>query len=146
MIGRCSEVDDIMQEAFLRMLTTAPPSLNNNQLQSYLFATATNIVRDSWRRGRVAGDWMPLDEVTAGVATIGENVLAKIDTERALSNLSIVQRSIVWLAYAEGYSHREIAQIINIKENSVRVLLFRAKNKLINELKKSYTTQWDLSQ
>ncbi|UCD64314.1 MAG: RNA polymerase sigma factor [Candidatus Zixiibacteriota bacterium] len=137
MIGRCSQVDDIMQEAYLRVLTSAPAGLAGRQLQAYLFSTATNIVRDSWRRGAVAGEWMPLDEESAPARSDTEDVLTRIDTERALAGLSILQRSLVWLAYGEGYSHREIAATTGVKEKSVKVLLYRARQKLICELKKS---------
>lgn len=137
MIGRCSQVDDIVQEAYLRLLTSAPSELSEKQLKSYLFSTATNIVRDAWRRGAVTGDWLPLDEETAAPSSDAEDVLARIDTERALGNLSILQRSLLWLAYAEGYPHREIARITGVKEDSVRVLLYRARQRMIGELKKN---------
>ena len=137
MIGRCPQVDDIMQEAYLRVLTKAPSSLTDRQRRAYLFTTATNIVRDAWKRGVVAGEWLPLDEETAAVTGDTENVLARIDTERALGNLSLIQRSLLWLAYAEGYPHREIARITGVREESVKVLLFRARQKMIGELKKA---------
>jgi RNA polymerase sigma-70 factor (ECF subfamily) len=127
-------VEDIAQESYLRLLTVAPAHLTRRQLQTYLFSTATNIVRDSWRRGTVTGHWKPLDEEALDTGMDSENVLSKIDSERILSKLSILQRSIVWLAYAEGYSHREIAQVTGVKEKSVRVLLFRARQKIKREL------------
>lgn len=136
MIGRCSQIDDIMQEAYLRMLTKAPPNLNDRQRQAYLFSTATNLVRDAWRRGVVAGEWLPLDDETPAAGADAEDVLARIDAERALGNLSLLQRSVLWLAYAEGYPHREIAQITGVKEESVKVLLFRARQRIVRELEK----------
>lgn len=137
MTGTRDLVEDIVQEAYLRLLTSAPGHLSGRQLQTYLFSTATNIVRDSWRRGAVAGHWMPLDEEMVDTGTDPESVLSKIDSERVLSRLSILQRSIVWLAYAEGYSHREIARVTGVKEKSVRVLLFRARQKIKQELQDS---------
>ena len=137
MIGRCPQVDDFMQEAYLRILTKAPPKLTDRQRQAYLFTTATNIVRDAWRRGVVAGEWLPLDEETTAATADAEDVLARIDAERALGNLSLLQRSLLWLAYAEGYLHREIAQITGVKEESIKVLLFRARQKMIGQLKKN---------
>jgi RNA polymerase sigma-70 factor (ECF subfamily) len=132
MIGWNSQVEDITQEAYLRLLTSAPDRLLDGQLKSYLFTTATNIVRDLWRRGAVAGDWMPLDQEEANpTVCMDAAVDDKIDIAKALDSLSIMQRSLVWLAYAEGYTHREIATITGIREKSAKVLLFRARQKFI---------------
>jgi len=132
MIGRCSRVEDITQEAYLRMLTSAPERLSNRQLKSYLFTTATNIIRDSWRRGAVAGEWMPLDDEYAASPHNAETAASDIDLSKILNSMSIMQKSLLWLAYAEGYTHREIAAITGIKEKSVKVLLFRARQKFIS--------------
>ena len=42
---------------------------------------------------------------------------------------------MLWLAYAEGCSHAEIAEILEVKRASVRVLLFRARARLVALLK-----------
>ena len=40
------------------------------------------------------------------------------------------ERQLLWLAYAEGYSHREIAEITGLASASIRLLLFRARRKI----------------
>jgi RNA polymerase sigma-70 factor (ECF subfamily) len=40
----------------------------------------------------------------------------------------------LWLAYAEGYSHREIAEITGLASASIRLLLFRARHKIARVL------------
>lgn len=42
---------------------------------------------------------------------------------------------LLWLAYVEGASHREIAGSMGIGENSVRVVLYRARRRLAGILK-----------
>jgi DNA-directed RNA polymerase specialized sigma24 family protein len=42
---------------------------------------------------------------------------------------------LLWLAYVEGYSYREIAQMTDTKENSLKVQLFRARERMANILK-----------
>jgi RNA polymerase sigma-70 factor (ECF subfamily) len=54
-------------------------------------------------------------------------VAEKVDVTKALESLIIMQRSLVWLAYAEGYSHRESAEITGIRKKSAKVLPFRAR-------------------
>jgi len=46
-----------------------------------------------------------------------------------LSKLSIRQRDALWLAYAEGSSHAEIAEKLGLKVASIRLILFRARRK-----------------
>ena len=44
-------------------------------------------------------------------------------------------RQLLWLAHAEGYSHREIAEITGLREGSVRLLLYRARRKIARLLR-----------
>ena len=60
--------------------------------------------------------------------------IAAQSESRALLGPVLVQlrpreRQLLWLAYAEGYSHREIAQITGLASASIRLLLFRARRK-----------------
>jgi RNA polymerase sigma-70 factor (ECF subfamily) len=42
---------------------------------------------------------------------------------------------MLWLAYAQGSTHRDIAGIVGVKAASVRLLLFRARQKLATLLR-----------
>jgi RNA polymerase sigma-70 factor (ECF subfamily) len=46
------------------------------------------------------------------------------------------ERDLLWLAYVEGFDHREIAAALHLAEKSVLVLLFRARPKLARLLEK----------
>jgi len=54
----------------------------------------------------------------------------RADLRRALGRLSARERELLWLAYAEGSSHREIADTLGLRAHGIRVLLFRARRKL----------------
>ncbi len=47
------------------------------------------------------------------------------------------ERQLLWLAYAEGYSHREIASITGLASASIRLLLFRARRKIARLLREN---------
>ena len=49
---------------------------------------------------------------------------------RLFGELKPQQQSLLWLAYVEGFNHREIAESLGLKEGSVRVVLSRARGKL----------------
>jgi RNA polymerase sigma-70 factor (ECF subfamily) len=48
------------------------------------------------------------------------------------------ERQLLWLAHAEGYSHREIAQITGLAAASIRLLLFRARRKIARILREQH--------
>jgi len=53
-----------------------------------------------------------------------------------MGNLKPREREILWLAYAEGASHKEIADVLGLRAPSVRLLLFRARQKMLKLLRR----------
>jgi len=53
----------------------------------------------------------------------------------AMAQMRPRDRQILWLAHAEGYSHREIAEITGLGAASVRLLLFRARRRMAELLR-----------
>ena len=58
----------------------------------------------------------------------------EIDLTPYLNKLSKKYNVVLYLFYYEGYSTKEIAELLHIKENNVRVLLNRARNQLRKEI------------
>jgi RNA polymerase sigma-70 factor (ECF subfamily) len=52
------------------------------------------------------------------------------DAMAMFAQLKPQEQSLLWLAYVEGFDHREIAATLRLREKSVRVLLFRARRRL----------------
>lgn len=128
--GSIDLADDLMQDTYVRFLgAEVPAGMTEEQTTAYLYRTATRLVYDEWRRrgtirrhelSTVAG----LD-ASAGPVPVGP----AHDVEAVLSRLRPRERALLWLAYGEGRSHREVARILDLRPASVRVLLFRAKRK-----------------
>ena len=130
MIANHSECDDLVQESFFRFLRAAASHPDDKAERAYLYRIATNLVRDKWRAHSSEADWLSLDTDHDELPAPSQDVGVKLDIERALKILSPGQRSLVWLAYVDGYDHHEIAAIVGIKSASVRVLLMRARQRL----------------
>lgn len=131
--GDSTLADDLLQETYYRFLRAHLAEENEAYLRNYLFRIATNLVRDHWRERRSQGSLMqplhdavepPVDERTA------ERVQQRSDLNRALERLKPREREMLWLAYALGSSHREIAGVLGMKAESIRLSLFRARRKL----------------
>ena len=125
--------DDLMQESFVRFLCAGRPefSLAEGEVAArrYLFRIGTNLLRDHWRRPVSASIEELPEEVFAAAVNAGQaDSLDMLGP--ALALLRPRDRQLLWLAHAEGYSHREIAQITGLGSASIRLLLFRARRKI----------------
>jgi len=134
--GDATAAEDVLQEAFCRFLHSRHEGMDEAQMRSYLYRTATTIIYDQWRRKRtVERRTEPRQESSPPVDMAG-----RIDVERALGGLAPRERALVWLAYVEGRSHAELAAALGLSALSVRVLLFRARRKLARLLRREVTT------
>jgi len=125
--GSYDLAEDIMQEAFLRFLRTAPSNMEEPAMKGYLYRTADSLLIDYWRREKRKKRWS-LEMIFQKEQTPSHE--ASDDMTEAFHELKPQQRSLLWLAYVEGFDHREIAEAAGVKENSVKVLLFRARKAL----------------
>lgn len=135
--------DDLVQESYYRFLRIRLPEMDQEYMKNYLFRIGTNLLRDHWRRGKL--EPLPLlsstisDSAAAAEAVSGgsshDQIHAQSDVSRVLAKLKPREREMLWLAYVEGSSHREIAKIVGMKEQSIRTMLFRARQKLAGLLR-----------
>jgi RNA polymerase sigma-70 factor (ECF subfamily) len=125
--GSYDLAEDIMQEAFLRFLRTAPSGMEGPARKGYLYRTADSLLIDHWRREKRNKRWS-LEVFFRKEQTPDRG--PSEDMTEAFRELKPQQRSLLWLAYVEGFDHREIAAAAGVKENSVKVLLFRARKAL----------------
>ena len=132
--GDPGAASDIAQEAFVRLIQSGRQSLPEAERAPYLFAIARNVMRDRWKRSARGEQPWTAEDVSSVAASGAGDVGDSIDLERALDALTPQERSIVWLAYAEGWDHRTIGRIVGVGEKSVKVLLFRARKNLARHL------------
>lgn len=122
-----ADADDILQEAFCRLLGTARELTTEEQCRKYVFRIASNLVVDRWRlQQREMVSELDGARLTAAPQPLDEGK----DAMRMLASLFPRERALLWLAHVEGYSHDEIAQALGLARGSVRVLLFRARKRL----------------
>jgi len=135
--GDRSLAEDLMQEAYYRFLRARLPEMAEAHRKNYLFRIATNLLRDHWRSNK--GDVHEVADGTeiAALDPMAERVQQQSELSRAMSRLKPQEREMLWLAYAQGSSHQEIADILGLKAASIRLLLFRARRKLATFLRRS---------
>ena len=135
--GDRQAADDLLQEAYYRFLRADMTYEDEHHRRNSLFKIATNLARDRHRRRAGVHD-VSLEEghLRADADTAGE-VERRTDLHRAMRRLKPRERELLWLAYAQGSSHREIAASVGVKTASVKLLLFRARRKLANLLREA---------
>ncbi|HYI10036.1 MAG TPA: RNA polymerase sigma factor [Thermoanaerobaculia bacterium] len=134
--GDSQQADDLLQEAYYRFYRAAARHENEAHRRNSLFQIATNLVRDAARRASRHQD-VPLqeDEELGPVPQCElplpeQQATTRTDLGRAMAQLEPVQREMLWLAYAQGASHEEIAEILGVRPVSIRTMLLRARRKL----------------
>ena len=132
MTGDRRLADDLLQECYYRFLRATASFASDDHRRHYLFRIATNLVHDHRRRARL--DTLPSARVEGdfpGERGDADGRLAsRIDVGRALQQLKPRERSMLWLAYAQGWSHEEIAATLGLKASSLKALLHRARRRL----------------
>lgn len=136
--GDSQKADDYLQEAYYRFYRAGAKHESESHRRNSLFQIATNLVRDAARRSKhyaevsiETDDDAPDTVVMKSTAPApDQHVAAKTDLARAMKKLEPMQREMLWLAYAQGASHEEIAEILGLRAISVRTLLLRARRKL----------------
>ena len=131
--GNAALADDLLSETFYRFLRAELPELSELQMKAYLYRTASALLSDHWRREKRERRWSFL-ALWRGEAV--EPSEADGDTMRVFQQLKPQEQALLWLAYVEGFEHREVAAALQLKEKSVRVLLFRARKRLAAALRK----------
>jgi RNA polymerase sigma-70 factor (ECF subfamily) len=127
--------DDLLQESYYRLLNAKVAFEGENHRRNYLYRIATNLVRDSKRTAK------PLFDAGVEVADVAAHDThaadeTRRDVRRALGKLKPRERAMLWLAYANGSSHAEIADVLGLKTGSIKLLLFRARRKMAAALQR----------
>ena len=111
--------DDLLQECYFRLLRSGRAAMDLADARPFLFRIAANLLRDRWRRG----EDLPLEDEPA----VEIHPERGVDAARTLHRLKPRARQLLWLAYIEEMTHREIAAVTGLNIMSVRILLLRAR-------------------
>jgi RNA polymerase sigma factor (sigma-70 family) len=126
--GNRAEAEDIMQEAFVKVLERWDAVRWMDNPSGYLYRTAMNTFRTRYRRGLTA--LRRLVSLAPRERDLFQDVEVRDDIRRSLSALTPRQRAAVVLTDLLGYSSDEAAELMGIKAPTVRVLASQARARL----------------
>lgn len=149
--GRQALTEDILQDTFLKALTSLKDSHTN--MRAWLYMVARNLYYDIYRKEKRLASAPAGEDGILGYK--GENerepgreaaadVLEEIlrsekrrELRQALEQLTSLKREVLILQYFGSFKHREIAAMLHLTPEHVRLLSYRAKNELRALLKDS---------
>src|SRR5215216_6013675 len=132
-LGRVTDAEDAVQDAWLRWVNTRPSEVLDPK--AFLVRVTTRLAIDRLRRVKArresyVGPWLPEPVVTA--PDVAEDVALAESVSMAmlivLETLSPLERAVFVLREAFGMPYAEIAKILGRKEEAVRQLARRARD------------------
>lgn len=134
--GRSREdAEDIFQEAFIRIFQQIDQLKEPQALGAWLRRLTVNTAINHYRKNKRLREYMPdeLDLENHRNMSQGPEILDQLDNEALLSLINKLPdgyRMIFNLYVIEGYSHKEIAEVMKTNENSSKSQLYKAKKAL----------------
>ena len=130
-LGCCKNkenAEDAVQNAFLKLLKTDDEFTDDEHIKRWLIRVAVNECKNMWKsfwhRNKTSFD------------DLGTEPSYRDDTHAELLGIidSLPQnyKAVIHLYYYEGYSVREISEILAISESNVQIRLKRARDKMKN--------------
>lgn len=130
------DVGDAIQETILSSFKNLQSLKNPSYFKTWLIKILINKCNDIIKQnskviciGSYEGADLPTEAVSNG------NIEGDMDFNRILMGLSIDYRTVIVLYYVNGFKTREISEILNEKEGTIKSRLSRARA----QLKSSYS-------
>jgi RNA polymerase sigma-70 factor (ECF subfamily) len=143
LIGRPEDVEDVGQEVFLRLYYSLDQLRSPEVFEPWLYRLTANAAYDYLRkrRRRLESRMADLSEqqVVLADAAAGEKVnrdegqkkRIREAVDALLDRVSEEDRVLLTLKEVEGLSLKELGEIYHVKENALKVRLFRARQRVL---------------
>jgi RNA polymerase sigma-70 factor (ECF subfamily) len=119
---------DIIQSIFVKLWQYDELALEGKALDAWLYRITRNACIDFFRK--CARNFKLRLRYSREFTRYGAETAEQKSVWDALDMVSEKERAILFLFFHAGYSHKEIAGMLNMQETNVRVISFRALEKL----------------
>ncbi len=137
LLGSRPDAEDAVQETFLKIYRAAPSFRGSARISTWAYRVLVNTCYDALRRRSRAFETSAPSLDAAGAletAAAQADHPLRLDLEASLTALDPKRRTAFLLFEVEGFSHREVGDILGVPEATSRSLLFEAKRELQRRL------------
>lgn len=133
-VRQTEAAQDIVQESYARLWQNRN-KVERDKEKSYLFTIAYRLAISELRsRKRNDDNELPLTHFVA--QSEYDNMTELL--WQSMDRLNQRERTVIMLSDWEGYSYREIAQIMEITESSIKTIIHRARTTIREQLQDEY--------
>jgi len=123
---------DILQDAFIKIFRSINRFDRNGSLGCWMKKIVTNTAIDHYRKNSNDAQFISIEKIVHPFSD-EESVSSTLNTEDIISQVNRLPkgaRMIFQLHAIEGYSHKEIAELLHISESTSKSQISRAKQLL----------------
>lgn len=145
------DAEDLTQEIFIKVGQSLDTFRNKSQLSTWIYRIATNAAIDRIRSSKNTQKMSPLQEeaieIDTNIAcgcqkdTLPEKQLIHEEMNSCIrafiDNLPEIYRTVIILSEYEGFKNKEIAEVLGLGIDVVKIRLHRAKAKLKDDFSKN---------
>ena len=139
------EAEDIVQEVYIKLWGMRNTLKNYNSIEALSIRITRNLCLDHLRRKKVNIDALNAERVNAsGHSDSPAHKLEQKEEVEMIHTLIAAlpepQRSLVHLRHLEEKEYEEIAEMVNMNVNAIRVSISRARKQMREMLEKQYSS------
>jgi RNA polymerase sigma-70 factor (ECF subfamily) len=144
LIGRPEDVEDVAQEAFLRLYFSLDQLRSPDVFEPWLYRLTVNAALDYLRkrkRRRLESRVADLSDIQVTLADAAAGTQIQFEehqksriremVDSLLSGVSEEDRMLLTLKEVEGLTLKELEKVYHVNENALKVRLFRARQRVL---------------
>ena len=148
-LRRREDVEDIAQQVFVKAYFSLKRFDQRAAFSTWLYRITVNECWDLLRKKKVrpllyesdlseeqAQQFSATERLDSGAQDVSDKLEAQQQVENLLQGLDERDRMMLILKEVEGFAIEEIAQILDLNGNTVKVRLFRARRRIVNHVRK----------
>lgn len=133
LLGNWDLAEDILEETFIKLYESNLEE--RGKLKNWLFRVATNLSYKALRKkNNEITHYEPL--VMKEKTNPGEDVMRRIQVQKALMKVSETQRIVIVLKFYQGMKYKEISEILGCPLGTVKTRMHEGLKKMQKLLKK----------
>jgi RNA polymerase sigma-70 factor (family 1) len=145
LMGNREEAEDVVQEVYLKLWGMREELPGYNSIEALSIRITRNLCLDCLRRRKTNQEALKKEGYKGyGYSETPSESLEKKEkaevVQALISALPEPQRSLVHLRHMEGKEYDEIAQMVNMNVNAIRVSISRARKQMREMLEKQYSS------